>query len=39
MVDLFRDPKLVESVKAEFAKKTAGVTYTAYIPAGPAKAP
>jgi aminobenzoyl-glutamate utilization protein B len=39
MVDLFRDPKLVESVKAEFAKKTAGVTYTAYIPAGLAKAP
>jgi aminobenzoyl-glutamate utilization protein B len=39
MVDLFRDPKLVESMKAEFAKKTAGVTYRAYIPEGPAKAP
>ncbi|HET8773696.1 MAG TPA: amidohydrolase [Thermoanaerobaculia bacterium] len=39
MVDLFRDPKLVQSVRAEFAKSTEGVTYKPYIPAGPPKMP
>lgn len=39
MIDLFRDPKLVEDVRAEFAKSTAGVTYKPYIPAGPPKVP
>lgn len=39
MVDLFRDPKLVQDVRAEFAKSTENVTYKPYIPAGPAKVP
>lgn len=39
MVDLFRDPQLVQNVRAEFAKSTQGVTYKAYIPDGPAKMP
>ena len=39
MVDLFRDPKLVSSMRAEFAKQTAGVTYKAYIPDGPPPVP
>jgi aminobenzoyl-glutamate utilization protein B len=39
MVDLFRDPKSVASIRQEFAKSTAGVTYKPYIPAGPPKAP
>ncbi|MGZ5444696.1 MAG: amidohydrolase [Thermoanaerobaculia bacterium] len=39
MVDLFRDPKLVQDVRAEFAKSTEKVTYKPYIPAGPAKVP
>ncbi len=39
MVDLYRDPKVVESIRAEFAKKTEGVAYKAYIPEGPARTP
>lgn len=39
MVDLFRDPKLVQNVRAEFAASTANVTYKPYIPPGPAKVP
>lgn len=39
MVDLFRDPKLVQDVRAELAKSTENVTYKPYIPAGPAKVP
>jgi aminobenzoyl-glutamate utilization protein B len=33
-VDLFRDPKLVQGVRAEFAKSTESVTYKPYIPPG-----
>lgn len=39
MVDLFRDPKLVQNIRAEFVKSTEGVAYKAYIPEGPPKAP
>ena len=39
MVDLYRDPKLVASVRDEFAKKTEGVTYKPYIPEGPPPLP
>jgi aminobenzoyl-glutamate utilization protein B len=31
MVDLYRDPKLVESIRQEFAKKTEGVTYKPFL--------
>lgn len=34
MIDLYRDPKLLQSVRDEFAKSTAGVTYKPYIPPG-----
>ncbi|HEX6639899.1 MAG TPA: amidohydrolase, partial [Thermoanaerobaculia bacterium] len=34
MVDLYRDPQLLQNVRQEFAKKTEGVTYKPYIPAG-----
>ena len=39
MVDLFRDPKLVASMRSEFAKQTAGTTYKAWIPDGPPPVP
>jgi aminobenzoyl-glutamate utilization protein B len=39
MVDLYRDPKLVENVRAEFAKSTEGLTYKPYIPEGAPKTP
>jgi len=39
MIDLYRDPKLVQDMKSEFAKKTEGVTYKPYIPAGPPPIP
>jgi aminobenzoyl-glutamate utilization protein B len=39
MIDLFRDPQLVQNVRADFAKATKDVTYKAYIPDGPAKLP
>jgi aminobenzoyl-glutamate utilization protein B len=39
MIDLYRDPKLVQNVRAEFAKKTEGITYKPYIPDGPPKTP
>ena len=39
MVDLYRDPKLVQKVQAEFAKSTQGVTYKGYIPEGPPRTP
>ena len=39
MIDLYRDPKIVAGVREEFAKKTEGVVYKPYIPAGPPKAP
>jgi aminobenzoyl-glutamate utilization protein B len=34
MVDLYRDPQLLQNVRQEFAKKTEGITYKPYIPAG-----
>ena len=39
MVDLYRDPKLVTDVRAEFAKSTEGVAWKPYIPAGPPPVP
>jgi len=39
MIDLFADPANVAAVREEFAKKSAGVQYTAYIPAGPPRLP
>lgn len=39
MVDLYRDPKLVQSIRDEFAKKTEGVVYKPYIPEGPPPVP
>ncbi|HKR64842.1 MAG TPA: amidohydrolase, partial [Thermoanaerobaculia bacterium] len=39
MIDLFRDPKLVQSMKQEFAKSTEGVTYKPFIPEGPPPIP
>lgn len=39
MIDFYRDPQLLQSVKQEFAKKTEGVTYKPYIPAGPPPVP
>ncbi len=39
MIDLYRDPKNVAAMREEFAKKTEGVTYKPYIPAGAAKVP
>ncbi len=39
MIDLYRDPKAVSAVRAEFAKSTEGITYRPYIPAGPPKVP
>ena len=39
MIDLYRDPKLVQSVQAEFTKSTEGTVYKPYIPAGPPRAP
>jgi aminobenzoyl-glutamate utilization protein B len=39
MIDLYRDPHLLQSVRQEFAKKTEGITYAPYIPAGPPPIP
>ncbi|HYI09622.1 MAG TPA: amidohydrolase [Thermoanaerobaculia bacterium] len=39
MVDLYRDPKLVDAIRQEFAKSTEGIAYKPYIPPGPPKAP
>jgi len=39
MIDLFTDPNNVKAVREEFAKKSAGVQYKAYIPAGPPRLP
>ncbi|HYC58962.1 MAG TPA: amidohydrolase [Thermoanaerobaculia bacterium] len=39
MIDLYRDPQLVQSVRQEFAKKTEGITYKPYIPEGPPNIP
>jgi aminobenzoyl-glutamate utilization protein B len=39
MIDLYREPKLLLAVQQEFARKTEGVTYKPYIPAGPPPLP
>ena len=39
MVDLYRDPKLIADVRAEFAKSTENVTWKPYIPPGPPPVP
>lgn len=39
MIDLYRDPKLLQGMKSEFAKQTEGITYKPYIPAGPPPIP
>jgi aminobenzoyl-glutamate utilization protein B len=39
MVDLFADPNNVKAMRDEFAKSSVGVTYKAYIPAGPPRLP
>lgn len=39
MVDLYKSPKHVEQIRAEFAEKVKGVEYRAYIPAGPPELP
>lgn len=39
MIDLFADPANVKAVRDEFAKKSGGVTYKAYIPEGPPRLP
>jgi aminobenzoyl-glutamate utilization protein B len=39
MVDLYRDPKLVQSIRQEFAKSTEGIEYKPYIPPGPPPMP
>jgi aminobenzoyl-glutamate utilization protein B len=39
MIDLFRDPRSIQTIRAEFAKSTEGITYKPYIPEGPPKTP
>jgi aminobenzoyl-glutamate utilization protein B len=39
MVDLFADPRHVKAMRDEFAKKTEGAQYKAYIPEGPPHLP
>ena len=39
MVDLFTDPANVKTVRDEFARKSEGVEYKAYIPPGPPRLP
>jgi aminobenzoyl-glutamate utilization protein B len=39
MVDLYADPAKLAAVQAEFAERTAGVEYRAYIPEGPPPVP
>lgn len=39
MIDLFTDEANVKAVREEFAKKTEGVQYKAYIPPGPPRLP
>jgi aminobenzoyl-glutamate utilization protein B len=35
MIDLFKDPKLLSEIRAEFDKEVAGTIYRPYIPDGP----
>jgi len=39
MIDLFADPRNVKAMRDEFAKKTEGIQYKAYIPEGPPRLP
>jgi aminobenzoyl-glutamate utilization protein B len=39
MIDFYRDPRNVQTVRAEFAKSTEGIAYKPYIPPGPPKVP
>jgi aminobenzoyl-glutamate utilization protein B len=39
MVDLYEDPAAVEAIRKEFAEKTKGVVYKAYVPEGPPPVP
>jgi hypothetical protein len=39
MIDLFADPNNVKAVREEFAKKSEGVQYKAYILPGPPRLP
>jgi aminobenzoyl-glutamate utilization protein B len=39
MIDLYEDPKAVETIQAEFHRQTKGVAYKPYIPAGPPPLP
>lgn len=39
MIDLYRDPAAVRSVRADFAKSTEGIVYKPYVPPGPPKVP
>jgi aminobenzoyl-glutamate utilization protein B len=39
MIDLFTDETNIKAVRDEFARKTEGVQYKAYIPAGPPRLP
>jgi aminobenzoyl-glutamate utilization protein B len=35
MIDLYRDPKLVEAIKAEFAERKGDYEYEGILPPGP----
>jgi len=39
MIDLFKDPNNVKTIRADFATKTEGVKYVPYIPPGPPRLP
>ncbi|MFP5247185.1 MAG: amidohydrolase, partial [Thermoanaerobaculia bacterium] len=39
MIDLYREPQLLQSVVADFMKNTEGITYKPYIPEGPPRVP
>ena len=39
MIDLFTDPRNVKAMRDEFARKTEGIQYKAYIPEGPPRLP
>ena len=39
MIDLFKDPNNIKTIRADFAAKTEGVKYVPYIPPGPPRLP
>jgi aminobenzoyl-glutamate utilization protein B len=39
MVDLYRRPATLEAIRAEFAEKSRGTVYKAYLPDGPPPIP